>query len=197
MTAQSKADKWNRIYAVDEHGQFRAAKVLQDHLHLLPFTGKALDVACGLGNNALLLAQHGLQTYAWDISQIAVDKLLTCTENLNISLQVEARDITALPPAAESFDIIVVSHFLERTLIPHLIAALRKGGLIYYQTFIKDKVGAKGPQNPEYRLNRNELLDLFRSLQIVFYREEALLGDLNQGFRNEAMLIAQKEESHG
>ena len=39
-------------------------QVLADNVHLLPTTGIALDLACGLGANALLLAQHGLTTYA-------------------------------------------------------------------------------------------------------------------------------------
>ena len=112
MTAKIQADKWNKIYGVSEHSKPQAAKVLRENLHLLPSKGNALDVACGLGNNALLLAQHGLETCAWDISQTAIDKLQTYSENLDISLQVEARDITASPPAPKSFDIIVVSRFL-------------------------------------------------------------------------------------
>jgi tellurite methyltransferase len=197
MTTQADSDKWNRIYEAGDHSNLHAASVLQDNTHLLPVAGKALDVACGLGANALLLAQHGLETYAWDISQTAVDKLQSRSTELNIPLQVETRDVNAFPPAPASFDVIVVSRFLERTLIPPLIAALRKGGLIYYQTFIKDKTDDSGPRNPDYRLGMNELLLLFQALQILVYREEGNVGDLQRGFRNEAMLIAQKGEAHG
>ncbi len=196
MTVQNNTDKWNRIYASGDRGSQQAAKILRDNMHLLPVTGKALDVACGSGANALLLAQHGLETYAWDISQIAIDKLQSRCLDLNISLRAQTRDISAQPPAPNSFDVIVVSHFLQRSLIPHLIAALRDAGLIYYQTFIKDKINDSGPRNPDYRLGKNELLHLFQTLQIVNYREEGRLGNLQQGFRNEAMLIAQKVNVH-
>ncbi len=37
----------------------------------------------------------------------------------------------------ESFDVIVVSHLLDRTLAPALVAALRPGGLLYYQTSVR------------------------------------------------------------
>lgn len=195
MTANSDADKWNRVYAEGDHSNLQAANVLKQNTHLLPVAGKALDVACGLGANALLLAQCGLQTSAWDISQTAIDKLRSRSLELNIPLQAETRNIIALPPEPGSFDVIVVSRFLERTLIPMLIAALRDDGLIYYQTFIKDKTNDAGPRNPDYRLDRNELLSLFQSLQITFYREEGTLGDLNKGIRNEAMLIAQRSSA--
>lgn len=197
MTASPDPDKWNRIYAAADHGDPQVANVLQQNLHLLPFTGKALDVACGLGANALLLAQCGLQTWAWDISQTAIEKLQSRSLDLNILLQLETRDVTARPPEPLTFDVIVVSRFLERTLIPALIAALRDGGLIYYQTFIKNSTSDAGPRNPDYRLGSNELLGLFQSLQIVFYREEGRLGDLDKGMRNEAMLIAQRSLPHG
>ena len=196
MTLQTKVDKWNKIYEGSEHDTVHAAKVLEENLHLLPVTGKALDLACGLGGNALLLAEHGLETSAWDISKTAIDKLNAYSEKLNIPIQLETRDVISTPPTENSFDIIVVTRFLERTLIPHLIDALREGGLIFYQTFIKDKTGDNGPKNPDYRLAENELLTLFQALQIICYREEGTLGDLKHGFRNEAMLIGRKGKFH-
>jgi len=68
----SDRDKWNRIYAGGRGDSPAAARVLVDFEHLLPATGRALDLACGSGGNALLLAQHGLKTWAWDISDTAV-----------------------------------------------------------------------------------------------------------------------------
>ncbi len=197
MISHCDSDKWNSIYASDDHGSLQAAKVLQENTHLLPATGLALDVACGLGANALLLAQQGLETYAWDISQTALDRLQARALQLNISLQLEMRDLDTNPPAANSFDVIVVSRFLQRALIPQLHAALREDGLIYYQTFLKEKTSDSGPRNPDFRLGRNELLHFFQNLQILCYREEGIIGDVNQGFRNEAMLIARKIENIG
>jgi tellurite methyltransferase len=73
-----------------------------------------------------------------------------------------------------------------------LINALRPGGLLFYQTFTRTKVSEVGPSNPAYRMQDNQLLDMFIKLQILAYREEGVVGDTTQGFRDEAMLVGQK-----
>jgi len=168
------------------------AEVLQQNIHLLPKQGKALDLACGLGANALMLASHGLQTSAWDISSVAIEKLNehACEKGLEIDAQ--TRDVVARPPETESFDVIVVHRFLERKIFPVLINALKPRGLLFYQTFIKQKVSDIGPSNPGYLLVANELLQLCLPLQILFYREEAQIGDMSQGFRDMSMLVGCK-----
>ncbi len=186
------SDKWNSIYASGDHGNIQAAKILQENTYLLPVEGTALDLACGLGANALLLARCGLETWAWDVSQTALDELQTRSRETKIPLQLEQRDVTIRPPASDSFDVIVISRFLDRALMPHLISALRENGLIYYQTFTREKTSDCGPKNPDFRLGCNELLHFFLDLQILVYREEGKIGDVNQGFRNQAMLIARK-----
>jgi len=186
------AEKWNQLYKNGGPGQLQAASVLEDNRHLLPETGKALDLACGRGANAMLLARHGLETHAWDISSEAIRLLETSSRQSDIQVHCAQRDVVAEPPAAESYDVIVVSRFLERKLIPHLITALRPQGLIYYQTFTREPVDDTGPSNPDYRLDANELLIMFSRLRILLYREEGRIGDITRGFRNEAMLIARK-----
>lgn len=193
MSHSTETGKWDSIYREETHGAPHAAAVLVDNLHLLPARGKALDAASGLGANALLLAESGLQTHAWDISGVALKRLAQSALERGLTVQTEQRNIVENPPEPESFDVIVVSRFLDRKLTPHLINALRSDGLIFYQTFIKDKQAGIGPGNPDYLLNRNELLHLFQPLNIVLYREEGIIGDIKAGFRNEAMLIAQRQ----
>ena len=110
----------------------------------------------------------------------------------NLDITVMQRDAVRVPPDPGSFDVIVVSRFLDRGLIPNIINALRDQGLVFYQTFIKEKQADIGPHNPDYLLDANELLELFKSLHIILYREEGKTGDMSRGFRNEAMLIARK-----
>ena len=167
-------------------------RVLSAQAHLLPATGKALDLACGHGGNALYLAARGYATEGWDISAVAVQALAAQANGAGLPLRAQQRDVVARPPEPESFDIIVVSRFLERSLAPALCAALRQQGLLYYQTFIRERVSDTGPNNPAYRLDANELLRLFGSLHVICYHEEGSVGDSTQGFRNEAMLVAQK-----
>lgn len=183
--------KWQARYAEHSIGPSSPAEVLSHYQHLLPQQGVALDLACGLGANALLLAKHGLTTHAWDIAENALQSLQNEAEKSGLVIHSNCRDVVAMPPAVESFDVIVVSRFLHRPLIPQLITALRPGGLIFYQTFIREQVSEQGPKNPNYRLASNELLQLFSPLTIRLYREEGCCGDTTQGLRNEAMLIAQ------
>jgi SAM-dependent methyltransferase len=166
--------------------------VLVENSYLLPAGGVALDLACGLGANACLLARCGLDTVGWDYSRVAIDALTELAITTGLSLQGEVRDAIADPPQPGSFDVIVVSHFLERSLAPSLEAALRRGGLLFYQTFTRIRVDDGGPSNPAFRLDGNELLGLFSGLRVLVYREEGRVGDIRQGFRNEAMLVAQK-----
>lgn len=169
------------------------ARVLTENLHLLPAEGKALDLACGLGANAVLLAERGLKTWAWDISPVAIRRLEDQSWEANLDLEAVVRDVTVAPPEADSFDVIVVSRFLDRALAPKLVEALRPGGLLFYQTFTREKIDEGGPGNPDFLLEDGELLKLFAALQPRVYREEGLLGDTSQGFRNEALLVAQKK----
>ena len=185
--------KWDRIYRDSSAAKAAApCRVLTDQAHLLPDTGDALDLACGRGGNALYLAARGYPTQAWDISAVAIQALAAQVSHAGLPLSAQQRDASARPPEPESFDIIVISRFLDRSLAPALCAALREQGLLYYQTFIREQVSDTGPKNPAYRLRANELLRLFSSLHVLHYHEEGNAGDRAQGFRNEAMLVAQK-----
>jgi SAM-dependent methyltransferase len=186
--------KWNLRYAAGASGASpQPSAVLSENRHLLPATGTVLDLACGLGGNALLLAQRGLQTQAWDMSDVAIEKLNGVAASQGLPLNAVVRDVVHFPPSINSFDVIVVSRFLHRQLVSNIIEALKPSGLVFYQTFIREKLSEVGPGNPEYLLAENELLRLFSSLRILVYREEGLVGDVAQGFRNEAMLVAQKK----
>ena len=186
------AATWNQRYQQAAATAPQASQVLQDYQHLLPAQGDALDVACGTGGNALLLAQHGLQTQAWDYAEEALNMLDAEAQTAGITIQTVCRDVVTQPPSANSFDVIVVSHFLDRSLTDALIAALKPLGLLFYQTFSCRCVSDAGPKSPEYRLADNELLHLFCDLQLVAYREEGVLGDTQQGWRDRAMLVAHK-----
>jgi len=162
--------------------------------HLLPAQGKALDLASGLGANALFLAQQNLVTHAWDISSIAIEKLKEISNSLNLNINTEVRDVVTSPPEKNSFDVIVVSHFLDRQIMPEIVAALRKNGLLFYQTFTVARVQDIGPSSEKYRLGKNELLDLCKGLDTIVYRDEGTIGDTESGFRNEALFIGHRNK---
>lgn len=194
MVDQAARDKWDRKHAESPPAPPMPARVLAEYAHLLPKEGVALDLACGRGGNALFLARRGLATHAWDISGIAIDELqrLALTENLEI--QTSIRDVSEHPPDPGSFDVICVSFYLERTITPQIIEALKPQGLLFYQTFIHEKATDEGPSNPFYRLGPNELLELFAPLHVLAYREEGHTGDLQQGLRDTAWLVGQRRK---
>lgn len=182
--------KWDARYGEGDAVDARPCAVLESFQHLLPSAGSALDLACGLGGNALLLAARGLKTSAWDLSPVAIAKLGGHAAERGLPLWAEVRDVQMQPPEPGSFDVIVVGYFLERDLAPALQDALRPGGLLFYQTWTREAVDDRGPGNPAFRLGPNELLRLFPRLRVIAYREEGLLGDPAQGLRNEAWLVA-------
>ncbi len=184
-------DKWDRRHAEAE-GSGEPARVLTENIHLLPTAGRALDLACGRGANALELAASGLDVTAWDLSGVAIDRLQQEAAAAGLQVTAECRDIVSQPPTAAAFDLILVSHFLDRSLAAPILAALRPGGLLFYQTFSRLAVSDRGPADPQFRLADNELLELFQPLHIRFYREEGRLGDISRGCRDLAMLVAEK-----
>ena len=190
--ASKDGEKWDRRYrAVPSASE--PAYVLSEYGYLLPDRGDALDLAAGLGANTLYLAQHGLNCTAWDISQVAMQQLASRSSADGLPVTCQVRDVIAQPPAPQSFDVIVVSRFLDRSLCPAISAALRPNGLLFYQTFIRDKTDNNlGPSNPDFLLGTNELLQLFPDLAVRVYREDGLTGDLTRGFRNEACLVSMK-----
>lgn len=182
-------DKWNARYRDAEPSLQEPVSGLRDYIWLLPQAGAGLDLACGRGGNALFLAAQGLNTQAWDIADVAIDQLRRQAAARGLSVDARVRDVVAEPPAPDSFDVIVVSYFLERDLMAALQAALRPGGLLFYQTFTREAVDATGPRNPAWRLGRNELLQLLPELDVLVYEELGVIGDVTRGLRNQALFI--------
>lgn len=185
------ADKWDSHYrSRAEPGS--ATQVLLDFQHLLPEEGIALDLACGLGANSLFLADRGLEVHAWDSSAVAIEKLGQFAGHTAALIHTDTRDVSAHPPEENGFDVIVVSRFLDRSICPAIVRALKPRGLLYYQTFTLNKVDRSGPDNPSYLLAENELLRLFSALSVRAYREDARSGNVD--LKNQAYLVAERSE---
>ena len=188
-------EKWNRIYRSDSSliGTPQAARVLADFAYLLPEAGYALDMASGRGGNALFLAKHGLESVAWDISNVALEQLRSQAERLNLLIHTEVRDIEKQCLPTDCFDVIVISHFLNRSICEHIVKMLKSRGLLFYQTFtIDSRTNGTGPKNPDYLLKRNELIKLFNGLQLHGYREDGLETNSDTGLKGQAYLVGRK-----
>ena len=195
MTTDMIRQKWNDRYRDNRAVVPKPVWVLEQYDHLLPRSGMALDLACGLGGNAIYLAQAGLAANAWDISDVAVRTLQNFSLSRSLMIDAVTRDVEKDPPEPSSQDVIVVSYFLSRPLFRHLVAALRPGGLIYYQTFCIDRPeDSPGPSNPDFLLHQNELLKAFSSLQVLAFHDEGVVGDGSKGLHGESAIVARKSD---
>ena len=156
-----------------------ASSWLVQHAGRLPRDGRALDVASGRGRHALWLAEHGLTTLAVDRDAEAIRELNEVARERHLPLRAEVRDLEGgtTPFLSDTFDVIVVVHYLHRPLFPALIEALAPGGVLVYETFTRAQAARGKPTNPDFLLKPGELLDLVRPLEILASRE----GDFDGG----------------
>lgn len=135
--------------------------------------GLVLDLACGRGRHARLLAGWGLRVVALDRSREALAVLTDAAhaEELPIApLRADAETAHGLPFRPGTFAAIVVTRFLFRPLAPVLAALLRPRGLLVYETFtIRQRELGQGPRNPAFLLDEEELPRLFPGLAVERY----------------------------
>jgi tellurite methyltransferase len=183
---------WNDRYIKMDKKQ-KTDSFLTRNRHLLPVKGQALDLACGLGENAIFLAKCNLQVDGWDFSEIAIDQLKKEAERQGVDISTKVWDVTAGDWPEEQYDVVTVSRFLDRSIAPSLIRVLKPGGLLFYKTFVHLTVDGKGPANPAFRLGKNELLSLFfPALELVFYQEEWEIGSGGSEDRDSAFFIGRR-----
>lgn len=185
-------ERWDRQYA-ERGSSERPSAFLEnildsDHWEIL--IGRALDLACGSGRNALLLATRGFQVHAVDISPVAVEQAAARARAKSLSISWQCADLQAMVFPEAAYDLVVDINYLQRSLIPGLRAALKPGGWTVFETFLIDQQTIGHPKNPDYLLAHNELLDWFRSFRICYYREGKNVEGGKPAFR--ASLLAQK-----
>lgn len=168
---QNSAEKWDKKYA-DQTIQSPAnpCYVLKQHSRLLPFHGKALELACGLGGNARFLAQCGLKTDAWDISDNALTVLNNWASLNQLPIAPLITDLNQMILPHQQFDVIVISRYLDRSLFKSIENALKPGGLLFYQTFLAP-VQDNAPNNPDFYIQTNEFNQAWSTLETLVYGE--------------------------
>ncbi|MEB2343739.1 MAG: class I SAM-dependent methyltransferase [Deltaproteobacteria bacterium] len=142
--------------------------------------GLVLDLACGRGRHARLLAAWGLRVAALDRSREALGALATAARAGGLPVRpvrADAEDPRGLPFPPAAFAAVVVTRFLFRPLAPALAALLRPGGLLLYETFtIRQRDLGQGPRNPAFLLADDELPGLFPELAVERF-ETGLRGN--------------------
>lgn len=175
---------WGGERSYDEAPLFGPSSWLVDNADLLPPGGRALDVACGAGRHALLLAAAGFDVTAIDRDVTVVDRLRLQSERLGLRLRTEVIDLerddvpggsgdpaasTVLAP--DTYDLVLVTRYLHRPLFPALIRSLAPGGTLIYETFLEQQAERGHPKNPAFLLKPGELSSLIAPLSILRQRE--------------------------
>jgi SAM-dependent methyltransferase len=130
--------------------------------------GTVLDVACGSGRHARLLASLGHRVEAVDRDAQALAMLDGVA-----GVHATCADIEAGPwpyPGAR-FDAVVVINYLHRPLLPTLLASLAHAGVLIYETFASGNERYGRPANPQFLLQRGELLRWCAPLRVVGYED--------------------------
>jgi len=155
--------------------------------------GRALELACGLGHNAIWLAQQGWHVDAVDISAVGLahaEKLaLACNARVNWI----SADLDEFTPAGDAYDLVLVFRFLDRTRLPSLVQhTLRPQGRLIYETFTTAHTHRPEShmKNPAFALEPGELPRLFSQFEVMSYAECALAD------RDVARMIATKPACH-
>ena len=185
---RSDALKWNQRYQQEKFKSFEQPRqFLVENAGYLPQAGLALDMAMGLGGNAGFLINHGLRVIGLDISTVAVFDAKSRYPSLMAAVVDLSRVV--LPP--ERFDVIINFYYLQRDLWPVYQRALRRGGLLVFESLTLKMLEQSADIDTEFLLAPGELQQGFRDLRILDYREDWVLND--KGYSKAvASLVARK-----
>jgi len=171
------AQKWDEKYAsATLQTTAKPCFALKQHSRLLPFNGKALELACGLGGNARFLAQCGLKVQAWDISDNALTVLNNWASLNHLPIEPLITDLEQMLLPYQQYDVIVISRYLDRNLFSQLVSALKPNGLLIYQTFLAP-VQDNAPRNPDFYVHSGELNQAWPELKTLVYGEGGLCNE--------------------
>jgi hypothetical protein len=84
------------------------------------------------------------------------------------------------PLPGRQFDAIVVARYLHRPLFPYLLAALAGDGVLLYDTFAQGHQAHGRPTNPDFLLERGELLRIVGGRLAVVAFEEGRARECEQ-----------------
>jgi SAM-dependent methyltransferase len=167
-----RRDAWNTRYAGEElvwslePNRF----VAEEAADLAP--GRALDVACGEGRNAIWLARQGWDVVAVDFSSVGLDKARRLAGAAGVSVDWREADVTGWDPPGE-FDLVVVSYLqlsqpeLE-AVFSRIVPSVASGGTIIVVGHDRRNLdeGVGGPPDPAVLLDAAQIVALLDDLEI-------------------------------
>jgi tellurite methyltransferase len=159
---------WDQRYRSRERAgedlQTKPTELVAQTVRKLP-PGKALDLACGTGRNALWLAQEGWNVTAVDGAGAAIEILeeRARKECVNVTTVVADLQKGEYAIAPSSWDLIAMCYYLQRDLIEPAKNGVCPGGVLLIIVHITE--GAEQPT--ESRLRPGELACYFTEWEIL------------------------------
>ena len=135
---------------------------------------RVLDLACGHGRHARWLAARGLQVEAADRDASALARLAGVSGVTALEVDLEAGP---WPFAGHTHDALVVTNYLFRPRFEQMLAVLREGGVLIYETFMVGNEIYGRPRNTDFLLQPNELLERLGPGFSVLAFEQGVLGE--------------------
>jgi SAM-dependent methyltransferase len=143
--------------------------------------GRALDVACGEGRNAIWLAGRGWQTTGVDFSAAAVDRARRLAAEAGVAARTEfvVGDVVTGPLPSGGFDVVVVAYLQlpageRRAALRHAAQALAAGGTLlvvaHDATNLTDGTG--GPQDAAVLYTAEDVVADLDGIPLVVDRAE-------------------------
>ncbi len=134
--------------------------------------GRALDVPCGAGRNALYLASRGFAVTGIDISDVALVRAEATARARELSIEWITRDLDNGHGMTGVFDLIVMIHYVDVDLVRDLACHLAPGGHLIAEMHLATDRPVAGPQDPAFRVAPGVLRDAAGHLDILGHSEE-------------------------
>lgn len=109
--------------------------------------GRALDVGCGEGADAIWLARAGWQVIGVDVSEVALERAAVAGRDAGVTVEWVRADVSVMPPAPRGHDLVSVQypalkHSPGDDAICALLDAVALGGILL--------VVGHAPIDPDY-----------------------------------------------
>lgn len=148
---------------------------LMQHLSLLRPGMRALAVADGEGRNSVWLAQQGLQTVAFDISPVGVEKASKLAQLGQVNVQYAVSDCDAWDWTPNTYDVVAAIFVqfaapeMRAKLFSNMVATLKPAGLLILQGYTPKQLEYKtgGPPNLDHLYSEQLLRDGFSDMEIL------------------------------
>ena len=168
-----KRERWNERYS--QPGHLWSARpnrfLVAETSDLAP--GRALDLACGEGQNAVWLAERGWKVVGVDFADVAIAKARARAARDGVAAEFTVADVLEYEPEASAFDLVLLLYFHLppdelRIVLARAAAALVPGGTLLVIGHDRSNIehGVGGPSDPEIQYTPDEIADELTGLEI-------------------------------